>query len=94
MSKDRMKEIKAEAFRRKKLRRLHVQWGKIDNTIQEMEDRIRALKRNARPLDDETDAMLKRYKEVLKSCKDKRTKINLDIWNLNPFLSVGEENIH
>ncbi len=94
MSKDRMKEIKAEAFRRKKLRRLHVQWRKIDNTIQEMEDRIRALKRNARPLDDETDAMLKRYKEVLKSCKDKRTKINLDIWNLNPFLSVGEENIH
>jgi len=89
-----MKEIKAEAFRRKKLRRLHVQWRKIDNTIQEMEDRIRALKRNARPLDDETDAMLKRYKEVLKSCKDKRTKINLDIWNLNPFLSVGEENIH
>ena len=89
-----MKEIKAEAFRRKKLRRLHVQWRKIDNTIQEMEDRIRALKRNARPLDDETDAMLKRYKEVLKSCKDKRTKLNLDIWNLNPFLSVGEENIH
>ena len=89
-----MKEIKAEAFRRKKLRRLHVQWRKIDNTIEEMEDRIRALKRNARPLDDETDAMLKRYKEVLKSCKDKRTKLNLDIWNLNPFLSVGEENIH
>ncbi len=89
-----MKEIKAEAFRRKKLRRLHVQWRKIDNTIEEMEDRIRALKRNARPLDDETDAMLKRYAEVLKSCKEKRTKINLDIWNLNPFLSVGEENIH
>ena len=89
-----MKEIKAEAYRRKKLRRLHVQWRKLDNTIEEMEDRIRALKRNARPLDDETDAMLKRYKEVLKSCKDKRTKINLDIWNLNPFLSVGEENIH
>ena len=89
-----MKEIKAEAYRRKKLRRLHVQWRKLDNTIEEMEDRIRALKRNARPLDEETDAMLKRYKEVLKSCKDKRTKINLDIWNLNPFLSVGEENIH
>jgi len=89
-----MKEIKAEAFRRKKLRRLHVQWRKLDNTIEEMEDRIRALKRNARPLDDETDAMLKRYAEVLKSCKEKRTKINLDIWNLNPFLSVGEENIH
>tara|TARA_R100001463_G_scaffold118304_2_gene174008 strand:- start:411 stop:686 length:276 start_codon:yes stop_codon:yes gene_type:complete len=89
-----MKEIKAEAFRRKKLRRLHVQWRKIDNTIEEMEDRIRALKRNARPLDDETDAMLKRYAEVLKSCKEKRTKLNLDIWNLNPFLSVGEENIH
>ena len=89
-----MKEIKAEAYRRKKQRRLHVQWRKIDNTIEEMEDRIRALKRNARPLDDETDAMLKRYAEVLKSCKEKRTKINLDIWNLNPFLSVGEENIH
>ncbi len=89
-----MKEIKAEAFRRKKLRRLHVQWRKLDNTIEEMEDRIRALKRNARPLDDETDAMLKRYAEVLKSCKEKRTKLNLDIWNLNPFLSVGEENIH
>ncbi len=89
-----MKEIKAEAYRRKKLRRLHVQWRKLDNTIEEMEDRIRALKRNARPLDDETDAMLKRYAEVLKSCKEKRTKLNLDIWNLNPFLSVGEENIH
>ena len=89
-----MKEIKAEAYRRKKLRRLHVQWRKIDNTIEEMEDRIRALKRNARPLDDETDAMLKRYAEVLKSMKDKRTRLNLDIWNLNPFLSVGEENIH
>ncbi len=94
MSKDRMKEIKAEAYRRKKLRRLHVQWRKLDNTIEEMEDRIRALKRNARPLDDETDAMLKRYAEVLKSMKDKRTRLNLDIWNLNPFLSVGEENIH
>mgnify|MGYP003952763999 CR=1 FL=1 len=89
-----MKEIKAEAYRRKKLRRLHVQWRNLDNTIEEMEDRIRALKRNARPLDDETDAMLKRYAEVLKSMKDKRTRLNLDIWNLNPFLSVGEENIH
>jgi predicted nucleic acid-binding Zn-ribbon protein len=89
-----MKEIKAEAYKRKKLRRLHVQWRKLDNTIEEMEDRIRALKRNARPLDEETDRMLKRYAEVLKSCKDKRTKLNLDIWNLNPFLSVGEENIH
>jgi len=89
-----MKEIKKEASRRKRLRRLHVQWRKIDTTIDDMEDRIRALKRNARPLDEETDRMLKRYAEVLKSMKDKRTRLNLDIWNLNPFLEIDKEEIH
>jgi len=89
-----MKEIKKEASRRKRLRRLHVQWRKIDTTIDDMEDRIRALKRNARPLDEETDRILKRYAEVLKSMKDKRTRLNLDIWNLNPFLEIDKEEIH
>ena len=83
-----MKEIQAEAYRRKRLRLLNAQWRKADLRVAELEDNILALRRNGA---EGTADEKQRRKNVLTSLKDKRLKINLEISRLNPMFEVGEE---
>jgi len=83
-----MKEIQAEAYRRKRLRLLNAQWRKADLRVAELEDNIRALKRNG---SEGTAEEKQRRRQILIALKDKRLKINLQISKLNPMFQVGEE---
>jgi len=83
-----MKEIQAEAYRRKRLRLLNAQWRKADLRVAELEDNIRALKRNGA---EGTAEEKQRRRQVLIALKDKRLKINLQLSKLNPMFQVGEE---
>jgi hypothetical protein len=83
-----MKEIQAEAYRRKRLRLLNAQWRKADLRVAELEDTIRALKRNGT---EGTAEEKQRRRQILIALKDKRLKINLQISKLNPMFQVGEE---
>ena len=77
-----MKEIQAEAYRRKRLRLLNAQWRKADLRVAELEDTIRALKRNGT---EGTAEEKQRRRQILIALKDKRLKINLQISKLNPM---------
>jgi hypothetical protein len=83
-----MKEIQAEAYRRKRLRLLNTQWRKADLKVAECEDRIRAIKRNgAKGWEEE----IAKEKMLLIELKAKRLHINIKLSKLSPMFEVGEE---
>ena len=84
-------ELQKERYRRKKLMQLNKRQGKINKLIEDAMETLRQLKRIGAT---ETKEQKARRREVLKSLKKKRLKINLEINQLNPVFRVGEEEIH
>lgn len=84
-------ELQKERYRRKKLMQLNKRQGKINKLIEDAMETMRQLKRIGAT---ETKEQKARRREVLKSLKKKRLKINLEINQLNPVFRVGEEEIH
>ena len=84
-------ELQKERYRRKKLMQLNKRQRKINKLIEDAMETLRQLKRIGAT---ETKEQKARRKQVLKSLKKKRLKINLEINQLNPVFKVGEEEIH
>ena len=84
-------ELQKERYRRKKLMQLNKRQRKINALIEDVMETSRQLKRIGTT---ETKEQKARRKQVLKSLKKKRLKINLQINQLNPVFRVGEEEIH
>lgn len=84
-------ELQKERYRRKKLMQLNKRQRKINALIEDVMETSRQLKRIGTT---ETKEQKARRKQVLKSLKKKRLKINLEINQLNPVFRVGEEEIH
>ena len=84
-------ELQKERYRRKKLMQLNKRQRKINALIEDVMETSRQLKRIGTT---ETKEQKARRKQVLKSLKKKRLKINLEINQLNPVFKVGEEEIH
>ena len=84
-------ELQKERYRRKKLMQLNKRQRKINKLIEDAMETLRQLKRIGAT---ETKEQKARRREVIKSLKKKRLKINLEIHQLNPVFRVGEEEIH
>ena len=84
-------ELQKERYRRKKLMQLNKRQRKINTLIEDAMETLRQLKRIGAT---ETKEQKARRREVIKSLKKKRLKINLEINQLNPVFRVGEEEIH
>jgi len=83
-----MKEIQAEAYRRKKLRLLNIKWRKADLKVAQLEENIRQLKRTDQL---GTPQDIADRKALMSKLKQKRLAINIKLSKLNPMFEVGEE---